>query len=345
MNNCSMLAYLGPKLHHKVEDLATDALLYLLRTYPDISASFFDLLKNIGCRLPLPLHFDTQLSLKNKAIPDLLGKTENDELALLVEVKFGAPFTPNQPLAYLEQLTVNPGGAVIILAPASRFEYLWPETKEICVERGLSLSNLESDPPRWETTLLDDDVVIGFLSWGFLLDNLTSISDDLALQELYQLSGLVKRLEEELFQPFQVEELITTSDRSRERFIAIVEELAINLAKTDIFTTEGYSVGRGAGFYKRYGTFMSRNNWCVEYNEHNASKHGYSFVWLSGPLDKELIERVNKLESDESMIAIRDENSFLIPLMIPLDSERPSILRNLLDQIERIATTIGSSTF
>ena len=78
MNDYSMLAYIGPKLTHQVENLATDALLYLLRTYPDISSSFSDLLNKIGCRVPKDLNFDTQLPLENRGIPDLLGKTDDD---------------------------------------------------------------------------------------------------------------------------------------------------------------------------------------------------------------------------------------------------------------------------
>lgn len=343
MNDYSMLAYIAPRSTNRIEDLATDALLYLLRTYGEISASFYDLLIEMGCRLPKPLKFDTQKSLKTGAIPDLRGMSEDDEIALLVEAKFGAEFTPNQPLAYVENISVDNGGAVIILAPGSRHDYLWSEVMEKCTDIGIILSNHKGDPPQWETARLENDLALGFLSWGFLLENLNAISNELALQELFQLSGLVRRLEDELFEPFQADELLTTSDQRREQFREIVSELVQTLSQTKSFSTEDYSVGRGPDYYRRYGTFAGRRNWCIEYSEQYASKHEYSFIWLSGPWDDDFNEIVDKDEGEgeETVIAFRDEKRLAFPLIVPLDAAKPVILRSLLDQIHQAGKAIG----
>jgi hypothetical protein len=165
-----MLAYLAPRLTDQVENLATDALLYLFRSHAEVSNTFFNLLSDIGCELPQPLEFDTQLSLENGAIPDLQGRTEKDEIGLLVEVKFGAQFTPNQPLAYIEHIGVEEGGAVIVLAPANRYKYLWKEMDLKCREIGIEPSIYGVDPPQWATMYLEKKLILGFISWSLLFD-------------------------------------------------------------------------------------------------------------------------------------------------------------------------------
>lgn len=213
--------------------------------------------------------------------------------------------------------------------------------KERCTENGISLSEYKGDPPLWATARLENELVLGFLSWGFLMKNLNAISGDIAPLEVYQLSGLVRKLEEELLQPLQADELLTTSDQQRNQFREIVRDLAQILSQSESFSSEDYGEGRGPGYYRRYGTFLGRKNWCIEYNEHNASRHEYSLLWLCGPWDEKFNDIVNEDDGDSDLVAFRDKERLLIPLIIPPEAEKTVIMESLLDQIDRAGSVIG----
>ena len=57
--------------------------------------------------------------------PDLVGWDQNGDERLLVEAKFGAGLTPNQPNEYLRRL--RRGGVLLFVAPEARLDTLWPE--------------------------------------------------------------------------------------------------------------------------------------------------------------------------------------------------------------------------
>jgi hypothetical protein len=57
-------------------------------------------------------------------IPDLVGATTDGTGVLLVESKFWAPLTPNQPIGYLRRLPVDREGMVLFIAPEGRYETL-----------------------------------------------------------------------------------------------------------------------------------------------------------------------------------------------------------------------------
>ena len=59
---------------------------------------------------------------------DLVGFDEHGDESALIEVKFWAGLTDNQPVTYLERLRTDDKPAVLLfVAPRARLETLWPE--------------------------------------------------------------------------------------------------------------------------------------------------------------------------------------------------------------------------
>jgi hypothetical protein len=125
LNQYSLLAHVAPGLTTQFENLATESLLYLLRSYRETHQAFVELVSTIGYVPPSDLRFDTQVHMQHGNIPDLVGSTEDKTGVLLVESKFWAPLTPNQPTGYLRRLPTDREGMVLITAPQSRWQALW----------------------------------------------------------------------------------------------------------------------------------------------------------------------------------------------------------------------------
>lgn len=86
------------------EDIATDALAYILNTHDSAKRALMQFLRTIEPILP-DLNFSTQM-VEGTIRPDMWGTSEN-KIFLYVENKFWAGLTGNQPVNYLEELAKN----------------------------------------------------------------------------------------------------------------------------------------------------------------------------------------------------------------------------------------------
>src|SRR5262245_39667836 len=109
----------------QAENLATEGLPYVLGRSAEARRLFLRFLERSGQSFPGDLAFKTQLPNEDGAIPDLVGRDAAGAQVVIVEAKFWAGLTGQQPNAYLTRLPV--GGLLVFVAPALRFESLWPE--------------------------------------------------------------------------------------------------------------------------------------------------------------------------------------------------------------------------
>lgn len=91
-------------LTNQIENVATDALAHLLSQYYFVADAFIEYISSVGIALPKNLTIKTQAKWQDAAIPDLVGLDEEGHHILIVESKFWAPLTPNQPTTYIERL-------------------------------------------------------------------------------------------------------------------------------------------------------------------------------------------------------------------------------------------------
>ena len=93
----------------------------------------------------------TQATGKEGERPDLAGFDRDGRERVLIEAKFWAGLTGNQPVAYLERLPANTPSALLFVAPAARLETLWNELLRTVAksQSGITLaSGSEAAEPR-----------------------------------------------------------------------------------------------------------------------------------------------------------------------------------------------------
>jgi hypothetical protein len=86
----SLLAHLCLQFATHPENLAVEALGYLLKESEDTRSSFVGLLRARGIDLPDSLRFSTQVTGKDATRPDLVGKDRVGREVVLIEAKFWA---------------------------------------------------------------------------------------------------------------------------------------------------------------------------------------------------------------------------------------------------------------
>ena len=207
------------------ENVATEALAYLLRR-PAASAAVSVALAGFGVELPTVVSWRTQVRAPDDAvIPDLVGEDSQARPALIVEVKFGAGLTSNQPGAYLDwqdrEFAEDPASPhlLVFLVPTRRVELLAAELSGL---GGLSRRS-ESPLPLFER---EGRPRVGVLGWGRMLaaleGELEAAGDEAGLHDLDQLRGLSNRADDEEMMPLSPEELSPERGRRQYEFHRIV---------------------------------------------------------------------------------------------------------------------------
>jgi hypothetical protein len=184
-------------------------------------AGFAKFLTQAGSELPQDLTFETQVSGEGGAIPDLVGRDAAGAEAAIVEAKFWAGLTERQPNAYLDRLPQS-SGLLVFVAPARRFESLWPErlTRRRSAGRLVECEegHREDRPrPDWRITRLDGGRRLALTSWRAVLGALRAgphqAEDAGPAADVLQLGGLADRMDADAFLP----SFLTPSCRRRPR--------------------------------------------------------------------------------------------------------------------------------
>lgn len=198
----TVFSYIIQKRFSQVnEDVATDALAYILESSESARNGMMKLLRSIVPDLPA-LQFKTQ-QIEGTIRPDMWGFADNQP-RVFVENKFWAGLTDNQPLSYLKQLAAYPQPTVLlVIAPAAREQTLWRELNHRLAAKGISTTARAAAPavPCSADTQLGP--VLALTSWGNVLSILEHecADDPSARGDLVQLRALCDSADADAFAP------------------------------------------------------------------------------------------------------------------------------------------------
>ena len=120
----SLLSHIASSFISEYENVANSSVAYLLNKYPKAQVA----LQNILDVDNVPTHYITELSTESHGRPDVTGLDVDGNKSVIIEGKFWANLTPNQPNNYLEEL--GDGGKLLFLAPNKRLGSLKTEINQ-----------------------------------------------------------------------------------------------------------------------------------------------------------------------------------------------------------------------
>lgn len=204
------------RFSHANEDVATDALAYVLESSEAARRGMTKLLRGLVPDLPL-LHFITQQA-EGTIRPDMWGLADS-ELRVFVENKFWAGLTDNQPVSYLQQLAVCPQPTILlVVAPAAREHTLWRELKRRLLEAGIAASETAASVGVARSAKTELGPTLALTSWTNILSALEHevVNDPGVLADLGQLRGLCDAADRNAFVPLSA---MALSDQRTPAFI------------------------------------------------------------------------------------------------------------------------------
>ena len=209
----TLLAHLSARFTRRTEDIAVEALGHILASSEGARNGLHDVLRNGGLKDGDIGFVATQSTGKEGERPDLACHIGGEE-RVLIEAKFWAPLTSNQPVTYLKRLMDNnKPSALLFVAPEAGFVRLWTALQrriEDAQDESITLgeSSLE-DGVRAAPT--GGEHMLMMTSWETLLKHMESrakeAEDGAAQNDIQQLRGLAVREDWETLLPMRSEQL------------------------------------------------------------------------------------------------------------------------------------------
>ncbi len=327
------------------ENAASDALQTVLRRSPASMDGLVAFLAIVGVReMGIPW-VDREVTGEGGERPDFVVRDGQGQERCVVEAKFWAGLTENQPLAYLRRLSGTQGTAVAFVCPPSRVDALWAELRLRCSEEGVVLTESPLREGRSATTSLGP--LLAVLPWQVLLSHLLQEAerqhDDSAATDLRQVFGLAGRLDQEAFAPLHARDLGPEVAQRVLWHIQTVNDVQARLLEEGLATSAGQRRA-GADFYGRFLRVEGVRFWMGL----------WWGAWASGPatplwlqLHDDDPERwglghaaLDRLES-QGRLSVSDYGGYVaVPLFPPLGREYDVVVSAVVDLVRLVATEL-----
>ena len=209
----TLFAQILPMFTPQTERVATEALRHILVQSEPARDALEHMLTNAGVEVAPLTRFQTEASGEEGERVDLVCYDETGTERVLIEAKFWAGLTDNQPNTYLARLPEDTHSALMFVAPAQRIETLWPE---LCrrAEEQHKLTVTSDTPTSGELRGMSIDSSghkMMLTSWRSVLEQMQSqasiAGDGSAVRDVEQLLGLTKRMDSDAFLPIHSDEL------------------------------------------------------------------------------------------------------------------------------------------
>lgn len=345
-NEDSLLAYLSPRFTERTEDIAVEALGYILSTSEAAKTGLLSILRSGGAGVEGLSRIATQVSGDEGERPDLVGWDEDGDERLLIEAKFWAGLTSNQPTVYLRRLP--PGGTLLFVVPEARIDTLWAELERLAKNGDFEWT---TDPEHGRSADVAERRLM-LTTWRALLEEAkaraSAEGDTAAVTSIQQLSGLCEREDQGAFLPLRRYELGPELPRRLVNLSRAIDRIVDRAKAEGLVSTKGLRAAatrQGYGRWIRLGV-RKDGSWVddcfvgarlgLHYGAWSQYRETPFWLYLSEWKGTLKIEKIRKRLGDDVLTGTQ-----LVPIHLPtgveLDDVVDSVVGQLCDLAHRIA--------
>ena len=342
-SHSTLLSHLARNLTARTEDLAVEALGYILGKSP-ASREFLNSM--VGNDIPRVVRVATQVIGEDRTRPDLVGFDGHGQERVLIEAKFWAALTENQPNTYLERLPDDDTSLLLFVAPEARLQSLWPELLRRTRERWEVVDGQDKEKVK-SAALSDDGRRLMLTSWRHLLGVLAAqatAGGEMDVQaEIQQLVGLTEREDADAFLPIRREELGPEVPRRWLNLMQLMDDVVQEGREAGWIDVEGLGLSRSFEYYGRYMRVCG--NPYLWFGIHfRWWANGETPLWVEFHADDapedEMLNKIRLLEQGEPGCVDED---WYVPIHLPTGVERAEVLDAVLKRVEFIGRTMNPS--
>ena len=269
----SLLGSFFNRIHGSAEYLASESLNYIINNSINVNNNIVSLINLDTNRDYSSIKFLSQVQGEKLDIPDLSGFNQNGEETIIIETKFWASLTGNQPGAYLNRLNEN--GTLVFICPEKRTISL----------KGEIIHTLKEE----DIQFIDDNKIIHIrnkniviYSWSTILDYMEKGIDNSEFEvrsDINQLRGFCKRVDMDSFLPVCQEELSPEIPKRIMSYNDIIDKVIDYLVSNKGFSTQGLKATPQRWGYRRY-VFIENLTIALDVNFDYWAKYVDTPIWL-----------------------------------------------------------------
>ena len=350
-DNSSILSFLADKQRftNGTEDIATEVLGYILSKSAAARNALSATLRVGGANVGQLTSVNTQVTGNEGARPDLVGCDEEGSERVLIEAKFWAGLTDNQPNTYLNRLPNDGKPAVLLfVAPEARLETLWPE---VLRKQQVGRLGIDVETADIKSAILDGSERRMLLtSWRRLLCRMSSGArvdgDSAAERDILQLNALCEREDSEAFLPLRSEEFGPGFPRRMINLKKLIDDSTQRGRVANFVNTTNLGVQSqwyGYGGYMRIGNSKFRkqvDRYAVAWfgvHYYLWANHRETPLWL-------VFEDTGTISTDEvrQRTGMMVDNLDSIPIYLPTGVEYDAVLDAVVERLREIATLLAT---
>ena len=338
----SLLGQFYNRIKGSQEDIVSESLAYILKKSIRARHTINQIIKlNTG------LNF-TDLSYKTQNVgdkfekPDISGINENGKEILLIEAKFWASLTSNQPNEYLNRLGEN--SALIFLVPTLRVRAIYEDVLNRITEK---YSDIETDTENRGIKINQTNKFILIKSWNEILNAIKSEllqeKNQALISDIDQIIGFCETIDNNSFQPIIDDDLSPGIAKKINSYYDIVDKVVDEIKnRIKNASTKGLQKTPQKYGYRRYfsiqdfgmGMDLKMDFWA----RYADTPFWFSIVetkegWTSTEKFKRNCEKI-AFKQNHKFVEINDEIFF--SLRPKLSETEDIVINDLADQIELI---------
>jgi hypothetical protein len=350
MNSSSLLAHLSKNFAPHPENIATEALGHILNNSRPAREGIHTMFAGIG--LSSDITFRTQQSEQDsQSRPDITGMDNEGRTVFLIEAKFWAGLTENQPTTYIGLLEAEVPSVLCFVVPEQRGPSLWPEVCKRAADSGYpAKANYTGE---FRRTQIGPKKYLAMVSWGYLLnvlENRASASGDtLTVSDISQLRGLCAQQESEGFLPLRSAELGPEIPNRILGLGKVVDQVIESLVQEGYATIQGFRASdRHTGHRRYFNTVpallaIEGEGLQLEYNHELWAIHE-SPIWLGvywssnrTALKRSALKLLESYELEQPPRMVRDtEGGVFFRVTLPVGAEFDDVVYSVEQQVKAV---------
>jgi len=337
------------RLSHETEDVATEALAFIMRSSESARLAMVQLLRGIEPDLP-SVRFRTQQT-EGSARPDMCGVDDTNTTRAFVENKFWAGLTENQPVEYLRRLAAfGEPSILLVVVPEARRETVWSELERRLREAAIGAP--PRDPPAGVFRVAKTAVgpTLALASWRQLLATIEAQMADepRRRRDLLQLRALCDAVDIEAFVPISPEEV--TDQRTPALVLqmnTVVEDATTRGIARGVLSTQGLTAAARWTRIGRYFSFPEARGVGAWFgtNFRLWRDYGRTPLWLVfSSTDWGRAREVRALLEPwlhrEDILSAMVDDQFVVGIDLPTGEEKDRVVRSVVDRLAEIAAQL-----
>jgi len=337
----SLLGQFFSRIKGSQEDIASNGFVYILNSSEfarkTLNNFIFDKTNiNIG-----EVNYLTQSIGRKLERPDISGIDVDGKERIIMEAKFWASLTKNQPIEYLNRL--NDNSVLLFICPKLREVALFNEIKFRLEHNELSTKIYENK------LLLENNKNIIITNWTFLLNHLKNMLNDnnekLLVSDVDQLIGFCEIIDNSSFLPINETDLSPSIAKRINSYYDLCDKVFDKLLTIYNFNTSGNKATGLRNGYARYFT-INNNGMGFVLNMKFWEKYYDTPFWYfikEGWNDQtvEFKKKLNQIAIKQKLRTMEYENILYFAIFPDIDEVEEVLLNKITDIIQNIIKQIS----